>query len=380
MSCAELEEEDYLFLSRREKAGFRWYCTDCVVDADDAISKKKADSETEKRLQNIESLVSNSMQKLGERLDILEKKCVTTSLPSQKPDIEPVTFAEIVRKTLQEEKESGVVVNDHGRTKTIEHQNVLVIKPKSGNKMTDIEIKDSVSGIEKALEEVQVSDCKKIKSGGLVMKFPNKEAMSEASHEISTRLGPGHAMQVTEPKKMLPKMTVPDVSLSLADDEVVASILKNPNIQQLVEGGCVLSLVFTRTKEHSKTAVFKMAPEIRSEIVNSGNYVYVGLKRCKAYDRFWVVQCYHCQGFGHISSSCPKKDASPVCACCACKHETKACTNKDSPRCANCLLLENPPSTVSHFASSSACPVMMSQRKKIIENTNFSSSKNLLDL
>ena len=172
-------------------------------------------------------------------------------------------------------------------------------------------------------------------------------------------------------------MTVPDIDLSMSDEEIVPSITrKNPNIQKLVEEGCFLSLVFARTKDSSKTAVLKMAPEIRSEIVKNGNYIFVGLKRCKAYDRFWVAQCYHCQGFGHISSACPKKNSNPVCAFCAGAHESKSCSEKHSPQCINCRRLGNPSSPTGHFASNSSCPVMMSQRQKIIENTNFTSSKN----
>ena len=174
-------------------------------------------------------------------------------------------------------------------------------------------------------------------------------------------------------------MTVPDISESLADNEIVPSILrKNPGIRRLVEGGCTLALLFTKTKEQqkSKTAVLKMAPEIRSQIVNDGSYIYVGLGRCRAYDRFWVAQCYHCQGFGHVSSGCSKKNAGPVCAFCAGSHESRTCGNKSSPHCINCSKLEKPPDSISHFASSSSCPVMISQRNKIMENTDFACSKN----
>ena len=144
--------------------------------------------------------------------------------------------------------------------------------------------------------------------GGLIIKFPNEEAKNKASRAVDACLGPNHVMQVTEPRKMLPKMTVPDVALSMSDKEIIPSITrKNPNIQKLIEEGCILSLVFVKTKDSSKTAVLKMAPDIRSEIVKNGNYIFVGLKRCKAYDRFWVAQCYHCQGFGLTSSVCPKK-------------------------------------------------------------------------
>ena len=166
----------------------------------------------------------------------------------------------------------------------------------------------------------------------------------------------------------------------MTDDDIIPNILrKNPNIQGLVNNCYAFSLIFARSKDHSKTAVLKTAPEIRYETVKNDNCVYVGLKRCKAYDRFWVTKCGHCQGFGHKSDECPKKDSSPVCAFCAGGHDSRSCTKKNSPQCANCLQLENRTSPIDHFATSLACPVMLFQHRKIIENTNFACSKNVLD-
>ena len=375
IGCAELEEADYLFMSRREKLGFRWYCPGCKTDADDAANKKRADKDLDERFQTMESLMVQHMKKLDERLDQLEGKFAAEGHQPQMVNVESPKFTDVVKRALQDEKQQGVIVNDRGSVKTVENQNVLILKSKSGTEITD-----PIKEITEALDDIQVSSCNKTKSGGLVVKFPSTKAMKDASQALNNRLGPDAEVNIREPKKMLPKMTVPDISKSLADDEIVPSILrKNPSIRKLVEGGCTLLLLFTRTKEQqkSKTAVLKMAPEIRSQIVKENNYIYVGLGRCRAYDRFWVAQCYHCQGFGHVSSECPKKNAGPVCAFCADAHESRTCGNKNSPRCVNCSKLEKPPDSISHFASSSSCPVMISQRRKVMENTDFTCSKNL---
>ena len=373
--CAELNEDDYSFMSKRFKFGFRWSCDGCVGEVDSLMAEGRMTGRMDELKQDVTSMMAQHMQKLGERLDVMEGKCSAFAAGSQPPvlNVETPSFADVVRKTLQEGKESKVIVNDRGSEKTIENQDVLVLKPRSGNG-----IGSEIGGIKEALEEVQVSSCRKTKAGGLVIKFPNTKAKDEASRAIGAHLGPDTVVQVTEPRKMLPKMTLTDVSEGLADEEVVPSILKkNPSIQRLVTGGCSLSLVFTKTREHYKIAVLKMSPEIRSEIAKNSNYIYVGLGRCKAYDRFWVSQCFHCQGFGHKSSACPKKDATAVCAFCAGSHESRTCENKDSPQCTNCLSMETSSGPTNHFASSSNCPVMISQRKKIMENTNFTCSKNL---
>ena len=377
-SCSELEEADYLFMCRRGKFGFRWYCPDCVADADETISRGANSCEIEKKFQSMEASVLESMQKLGERLDHLEQKRETANLPSEVAEAQQQTFAEIVKKALDEKKEPNVVVEDRGQPRTIEDQNVLVVKSKvNGPDVESSDIADSIPKIEEALGEIQVSSCRKTKLGNLVMKFPTEAAKCKASRAINNCLGPDHTIQVTEPKKMLPKMTVPDIELSMKDEEIIPSIMrKNMNIEKLVNEGHTFTLIFAKNRDKSKTAVLKMAPEIRSEIIKNSNHVFVGMKRCKAYDRFWATQCYHCQAFGHTSSSCPKKNTHPVCAFCSGAHESSSCTEKNSPQCANCLQLENGSAPANHFASSSSCPVMMAQRRMVMENTNFTSSKN----
>ena len=378
-SCEGLEDEDFTFMVNRGKLGFRWYCSGCVVDADDIDSKAKAVDELREKFKEMESMVSTSMQMFGRQLNDLEGKCEAT-IPQTQPQMQPVKFAEIVKKAIKEDRESATSSSSgsHCKTQALKNQNMLIVKPKDGTETTATNTDNSITEIEKALDEIQVTSCRKIKSGGLLMKFPSKEAMEKASNAIDNHLGPDHTMSVTEPKKMLPKMTVMDISASVADDDIIPSILrKNPDIQQLVNKGYALSLIFARLRDHSKMAVLKMAPEIRTEILKNDGYIYVGLSRCKANDRFWVTKCGHCQGFGHKIAECPKKNGKPVCAFCAGNHESRACSKRNSPQCANCLRLENQTSPTDHFASSLSCPLMMAQQKKIIENTNFASSKNV---
>ena len=50
---------------------------------------------------------------------------------------------------------------------------------------------------------------------------------------------------MSEPKKMLPKMTLLDVPPSLPDGEIISGILdKNPQIKESLNAGHTLTLVF----------------------------------------------------------------------------------------------------------------------------------------
>ena len=208
------------------------------------------------------------------------------------------------------------------------------------------------------------------------MKFPHAKARNEAK----TLVGSSADFQniaVSEPRKMLPKMTLLDVSPSLPDSDIISGIQdKNPKIKGLLDAGHTLTLVFSRVKDGKKMAVLKMSPEVRNTIVKSGNRVFLGLTSCRAFDRFWATQCHHCQKFGHTKERCPTKSDSPVCGFCAGSHTSTDCPDKSVLKCVNCSLQGNPLEECRHSASSLDCPIMISERNKVIENTDFGSSKN----
>ena len=115
---------------------------------------------------------------------------------------------------------------------------------------------DVVQNIENALSSVPVKGCHRSKSGGLVIKFPNRETRDEESSLIGSSLVDNTSVTISEPKKLLPKMTLLDVPLSLPDDDIIPGIKsKNTAIRRLLEDGSTLTLLFTRTKAGKKTTV-----------------------------------------------------------------------------------------------------------------------------
>ena len=124
-------------------------------------------------------------------------------------------------------------------------------------------------------------------------------------------------------------------------------------------------------------AVIKMSPDVRNAIARSGNRVFLGLTSCRAFDRFWATQCRHCQKFDQTKYRCPAKNTSPACSFCAVPHVSSNCPDKDVLKCVNCSSLGSPAERCCHSASSLDCPVMISERNKVMENTDFGPSKNL---
>ena len=131
------------------------------------------------------------------------------------------------------------------------------------------------------------------------------------------------------------------------------------------------------------TAALKLSVNIRQVIHKNNNKLYISLNRCNVYDRFHVVQCYHCQEPGHLSKNCPvKKDGlASTCFYCAGDHQSKDCENKGQVRCVNCSKSSNPEfqkGARTHTAASRKCPIMQHYMNNIKNKTVDWSGKNLM--
>ena len=336
-------------------------------------------------LNSVVSTMAEFQREMFVRLSALEDKMGATERAVLEPICEPKKFADIVKEALHESRNDqeqgskfGIKVKSYGENKTIHNHQVLVVKLKAGTVTNETKTAAATNSIKGALGSIPVNSCRETKTGAIVVKFPTNEAKEEASNAMKACFDGSSDFTISEPRKIMPKITLVGIPISLPDDEILNDIIhKNKEIDVLKEKGCTLELLLTKTKGNSKYAVLKVSPEIRAVVDRMHWFIYVGLSRCRAYDRFWVTQCYHCQRFGHVASNCLKKDQPPTCAFCAGHHASKTCDRKSTPRCANCSNLDEPPGALSHFASSFDCPIMISQRQKVMENTEFSSSKNM---
>ena len=122
MSCAELTDSDYDFMKNRKGLGFRWFCGKCISSADSAVGSDRTANQVDEKLANIVAAVEGINQRLG----VLEARTGSTG------DSGPVSFIDVVRKTISEvrgSKEPDTQVRDHGRTRVIKNEEVLVLMP-----------------------------------------------------------------------------------------------------------------------------------------------------------------------------------------------------------------------------------------------------------
>ncbi len=378
LACESLDTDDYPALTRCHRLGYLWCCTRCLPSAADALRHDASLTQTKEDLtKDVVSPIFKAIAALSERLEKLETKASTSPAAVQ-------SFAGIVRKELEGIKSGRPSLDDniraHGTVAAgaLPGREVLVLKPKSG---VAADTNEAVKRVENALRSVPVDSCTMTKSGTLVVKLPTSKDKAEARRVMDTCFDSASDFTVIEPKKLLPKMTIVGIPASVKDEDIISVICeKSSDIGNLKNSGHQLSLIFTKAKGETKFAVLKMSPEIRKSILDQNGYVYVGLSRCKAYDRYWVTQCYHCLKFGHLATDCSRRASPPVCGFCAGEHESRTCTDKSSPCCTNCSALADVSHSVHHFASSMECPIMISQRKKVMDNTAQISTGNLKNL
>ena len=267
--CGGIEDADYNFMKHWKGHGFRWFCRECVPDADIAHWTRSA-SQLEDKLTTI---VSGALVGITDRLSGVEARLEGVGDLSLEIKKETKSFAEVVKRTVKGAKKDVELVTrvtDHGETKVIQSDEVLVIRPVRLEGAEAPPPPVPISSIEIILKSVPVSSCRKSKTGGLVVKFPNGEAKAEASTLMGTA-----DLVVSEPRKMLPKMTLTEVPTTLPAEEIIPAIKsKNSKIKDLIDNRHALSLIFTRVKDQKKIAVLKMTPEIRSTIVLNGGRVF----------------------------------------------------------------------------------------------------------
>lgn len=281
---------------------------------------------------------------------------------------------------------SGAVVNKKEIAENkndVREKQIIILKPKDGARRTDALVKQAKDDITAVLSDVPVDRFKQTDSGSFVVELPSDCGKLAALQKLNEKFSDSEAFDVKVPKKILPKMTLTGVSPEIDDDSILNFIReKNSRINDLMEGGAQLSILFTKIRRDQlhgdvKTVILKMDPDIRNAFTENGGYVYIGMSRCRIYDRYWVTQCYHCQGFGHIARDCPNKEMQPVCGFCAGNHSGRDCTRKDNPCCSNCSQIAGASGgLLRHTAFDTRCPRFKSQRDRVIENTAFAPSKN----
>ena len=246
--------------------------------------------------------------------------------------------------------------------------------------------------------------------------FPNAEIRDRATSLLNYgQTLDSYGYQSKNGNKMLPKVTIHGVSSEVLDDMdttavgddanklrdlekncIVAQIVeKNPSIKELYESGHTISIVYLNKikrstydkQEHIELTIgIKLSPTVYRVLFNQQQgSLYLGSRRYKVTDRFYIKQCYHCQMIGHTSVDCNdvKTNKRPTCMYCMESHRSSECHSKqkkDKHACARCLASKHTndaENSKTHNAAAYDCPVLVRETKRIAANTDFI-SKNVM--
>ena len=162
-------------------------------------------------------------------------------------------------------------------------------------------------------------------------------------------------------------------------------IKKNSFIENNVsEKGKTFQIIFLDEKKDSNfsSAIVKVNPEIKQAICKNGNRVFLGLSSCKVTDRYHLIQCYHCQNFGHKkdSENCPMKNSKVgICLYCAQNHMSRDCPDKNNSNKHNCVNCQRSgdskkqSASVGHSSNNYSCPILQTELKFLVNRTMGSS-------
>ena len=230
------------------------------------------------------------------------------------------------------------------------------------------------------LKDIPVQKASITKNGRAAVVLPDGESLEKAAASLGTDF---NVTAISKKEvKLLPKIKIMDVKLdqlqgNSEDKNVLANqiVTKNASIKALVDKGDVFEIIYHNKKE--EFLVVKVAPAIRKVIQEKSNKVHIGLTICNVEDQFHLIQCFHCQAYGHKAGSphCQRKTEKPTCLYCAKDHKSFDCTikkQKDQHSCANCMKSNEKhmkSNTKNHSSTDPLCPYVIMETKKVMSRT-----------
>ena len=115
--------------------GFIWYCQCCLSSQTGEGAGADISGDI---IKTVTSAMETMRGEIFERMSRIESRLGSSGNAGRPVEPTPETFANIVRKTLQESRkreqnqEEAITVSAFGQTKTVQDRQVLIVKPKSG--------------------------------------------------------------------------------------------------------------------------------------------------------------------------------------------------------------------------------------------------------
>ena len=236
--------------------------------------------------------------------------------------------------------------------------------------------------VARSLETVPVVRAQ-YKGGSARLDFKSEEDMKKAENALKDRYS--ITSRTKEQKKLDPKLTISDLDAEISTKEILEQKLFQKNeflVHQKEANGERLTVLFLG-KDHrgNLEGVIQVSAGMRDAIRRNDDRLCVGLQRHSVRDRIHVIQCFHCQGYGHKTGSpyCKLKDMKEgICFFCAGSHSTRDCRRKknketDKVKCVNCSnskSRQEREKSCTHRANDTLCPFYVREKERIMARTH----------
>ena len=340
--------------------------------------------------QTIQDLYTFSKNALQLTQTILGTKQATTPNEQESPDFKEIIKTQLkevlaeVLPTILPDLLNTVVATLPKENKTQEEtklaeKHTLTVEKKT----TDSEEPEPITiADEKEMKgSLKVNPVKNFRVSGstVTFKFRTKDQLNKAEtvfksqdkYKVSTKSEPG--------KKLDPKLSIRNIPSDITNKETLLEKLLEKNEILKCSSGKDDAVKVVFFDENEKSAVIRVTAAVRESIRQNRDYVHIDLREHHVTDRIHVIQCYHCQEFGHMANSmyCKAKDKDPTCFFCAGNHKSKDCRNKSDNnvnkiKCSNCAKSSKHSeknSAKTHKASDNLCPSYVRERTGIMNRT-----------
>ena len=236
--------------------------------------------------------------------------------------------------------------------------------------------------VAKSLETVPVVRAQ-YKGGAARLDFKTEEDMKKAENALKDRYS--ITSRTKEQKKLDPKLTISDLDAEITTKEILEQKLLQKNEflkhQKEVNGERLTVLFLGKDHRGNLEGVIQVSVGMREAIRRNEDRLCVGLQRHSVRDRIHVIQCFHCQGYGHKTGSpyCKLKDVKEgICFFCAGSHSTRDCRRKknketDKVKCVNCSNSKSRSErekSCTHRANDTLCPFYVREKERIMARTH----------
>lgn len=340
----------------KEVRNFTWICDTCAEEGDlNVIIINK--------LCAIEKVVNNLNEnhiKQAHEIDVLKKsvqsiKNVSSATPVVKSNRK---YNEVLREdgASSSPNISEQTARKNLTKKPVNNDPVLIIRAAD---RSNKEIKKTVATILKRSED-PVKSLRETANGDIILVCNDKDSIEIVKNKLNSKAK--NVLQVSEPKKVLPKIKLVGIDNDLIGNDDLLIVLKENN-KDVFNDESEIKILNIKERNKLATALISLDCATFRKCMKKQKLA-VGWTMCKVYEQVDVLRCFKCSSFGHIASNCQKNDH--VCPICAGPHEVKSCTSTVL-KCINCHLANVKFGTncdVAHSSMSIKCPLLAKKTMK----------------